>query len=198
MLCVAGILSLDDACKLIVARARLMNSMPKEGKMVAVFASEEKVNDAMRAMGDANIDIAAVNGPLLVVLLGKSGSVDALVMKLTEGEVKSKSLNTSHAFHSSLMEPMLADFKKIADTVEYEKPYIPLVANVSGKFLGNGETLSADYLCEHIRRSVRFSDSVQTASDGGNHVFLEIGPDAVLSGMAGRVLSGASIFVVVA
>ena len=83
--CVAGILSLDDACKLIVARARLMNSMPKEGKMVAVFASEEKVNDAMRAMGDANVDIAAVNGPLLVVLLGKSGSVDALVMKLTEG-----------------------------------------------------------------------------------------------------------------
>ena len=66
----------------------------------------------MRAMGDTNVDIAAVNGPLLVVLLGKSGSVDALVMKLTEGEVKSKALNTSHAFHSSLMEPMLADFKK--------------------------------------------------------------------------------------
>ena len=153
----------------------------------------------MRAMGDTNVDIAAVNGPLIVVLLGKSGSVDALVMKLTEGEVKSKSLNTSHTFHSSsLMEPMLADFKKIADTVEYEEPYIPLVANVSGKFLGNGETLSADYLCEHIRRSVRFSDSVQTASDGGNHVFLETGPDAVLSGMAGRVLSGASIFAVVA
>jgi acyl transferase domain-containing protein len=91
------------------------------------------------------------------------------------------------------MEPMLVDFTKITDTVEHGEPYIPLVANVSGSFLGNGETLSADYLCEHIRRSVRVSDSIQTASDGGNHVFLEIGPDAVPSGISGRVLSGESI-----
>jgi epothilone polyketide synthase D len=187
--CIAGALNLDDACKLIVARARLMNSMPKEGKMVAVFAPEDKVRAAMGGVKD--VDIAAVNGPLLVVVSGKSASVDSLIAKLAGGGVKSKPLNTSHAFHSSLMEPMLADFKKIAETVEYNEPFITMATNVSGKILGNGETLSADYFCDHIRGTVRFSDCVQAAFDAGNHVFLEVGPNAVLSGMAGRVLPDA-------
>jgi len=187
--CVAGALSLDDACKLIVARARLMNSMPKVGKMVAVFASEDKVQAAMTSV--QGVDIAAVNGPQLTVVSGKSTSVDNLVAKLAEGGVKSKELNTSHAFHSSLMEPMVDDFKKIAETVEFLEPFIPFATNVTGKFLGNGETLSADYLCDHIRGTVRFSDCAQAAFDAGNFVFLEIGPNAVLSGMAGRIIPDA-------
>jgi acyl transferase domain-containing protein/acyl carrier protein len=163
---VAGVLSLEDACALVAARGRLMQALPPGGAMVAIQATEAEIAPLLTSQ----VSIAAVNGPSAVVIAGDETEVVTIANRFE----KTKRLRVSHAFHSPLMEPMLADFRAaIADT-EFGLPKIPLISDMG----------SVDYWVRHIRDTVRFSDGVQFLSSIGVTRFLEIGPDAVLTGMA--------------
>ncbi|MDH6131107.1 acyl transferase domain-containing protein/acyl carrier protein [Kitasatospora sp. MAA4] len=177
---VAGVLSLVDACTLVSARGRLMQALPSGGAMVAVAASEETV---LPLLSDT-VAIAAVNGPTSVVLAG----VEADVLKVAvELGVKFKQLSVSHAFHSPLMDPMLADFRQVVSGLTFHAPQLPIVSTVTGELASAQELQSVEYWVEHVRRPVRFADAVRTIEARGIDSLLELGPDAVLSAMAGDI-----------
>ena len=183
---VAGVFSLADGLKLIAARGRLMNALPSGGSMVACMTGEEQV---LAAMGEAKVevDIAAVNSPTQTVISGNVEPCDAVSEKLAAAGVKTVKLVVSHAFHSSLMEPMLAEFKQVAGEVAFAPPRFPVVSNVTGQ-LADATMLTAAYWCNHIRGAVRFLDSIQVLADAGPEVFLEVGPKPILSGLGRQCL----------
>ncbi|MDT5041428.1 MAG: hypothetical protein QOE51_2413, partial [Actinoplanes sp.] len=164
---VAGVLSLDDACRLVAARAGLMQALPVGGAMVAVAAAEAEV---MPLLCDG-VSIAAVNGPSSVVISGVEDAVLAVAARF----VKSSRLRVSHAFHSALMEPMLGDFAAVVGGLSFAEPSIPVVAN--------GDVTSPDYWVRQVRDVVRFGDVVGGLRERQVSRFVEIGPDGVLTAM---------------
>ncbi len=171
---VAGALALDDACWLVAARARLMSALPKGGAMMAVPASEAEVTPLL--CEDASI--AAVNGPRSVVVAGSENAVSAVAERFT----RAKRLRTSHAFHSPLMAPMLAEFRAALADLPYAEPVIPVISTVTGRPTER-EWASPDYWAEQVLATVRFADAVAAAGKAGADVFCELGSDGVLSGL---------------
>nr|WP_272927096.1 type I polyketide synthase [Streptomyces sp. SID8382] len=181
---VAGVLSLEDAAVLVVARGRLMEALPEGGAMVAVGAGEEVV----RPLLVSGVDIAAVNGPAAVVLSGDEGPVLRVARDLSDRGCRTRRLAVSHAFHSARMEPMLEEFREAIADLSFSAPVIPLVSNVTGR-LADAETVcSPEYWVEHVRSAVRFADGVRALADYGVGTYLELAPDAVLSAMVGDCL----------
>jgi 8-amino-7-oxononanoate synthase len=179
--CVAGVFSLEDAIRLIAARASLMQQLPHDGRMVAVFAAEEQVAERIADCRN-EVSIAAVNAPQQTVISGSHAGVERVVQRLEADGIRSSRLTVSHAFHSPLMDPMLDDFRRVAEQVRFSKPRFDVISNVSGQIAGQ-EILEPDYWCRHIRQPVRFLDSVRCLMQWGPGIILEAGPKPVLTAL---------------
>jgi 4-hydroxyphenylalkanoate synthase len=176
---VAGVLSLADAAKLVVARGRLMQALPAGGAMVAVAATEDEVTPLL----GPGVGIAALNAPGSVVVSGAHDAVSAIADRFVQQGRRTHRLAVSHAFHSPLMEPMLEEFAQIAGRIEVREPQIGLVSNVSGELVSAGSDFgSVRYWVEHVRRPVRFAESARHLQTLGAMHFIEAGPGSGLTG----------------
>ena len=189
--CVAGVFSLEEGLKLIAARARLMQALPRGGVMAAVFVDKEKAEKAIAPFAH-EVAIAAYNGPENLVISGSEHAVQTILAQLHEQGIKTKALTVSHAFHSPLMTPMLDEFERIANEIAYHAPQIPIVSNLTGEILSAHNIPNAAYWREHVRAAVRFEQGMHALHQHGCTLFVEIGPNPVLSGMGMRCLPEAS------
>jgi acyl transferase domain-containing protein/acyl-CoA synthetase (AMP-forming)/AMP-acid ligase II/acyl carrier protein len=165
---VAGVWSLEDACRVVAARGALMQALPRGGTMIAIQATEDEVTPLLTD----TVGIAAINRPDSVVISGDE--VDAQAIAAHFADRKTKRLTVSHAFHSPLMEPMLDDFRTIAESVTYHEPTIPIIG---------ADPTDPEYWVNHVRGTVRFADNVAALEAAGVRTFVEAGPDAVLSAL---------------
>ncbi|MFB7500725.1 type I polyketide synthase [Streptomyces sp. NPDC056161] len=182
----AGVLSVEDAVRVVAARGRLMQALPSGGVMVAVQAPEDEVLPFLTGRLD-RVGVAAVNSPGSVVLSGVEADVLAVAELLGEQGRKTRRLRTSHAFHSPLMEPMLEEFEAVVCAVRWAEPRLPVVSNLTGRIAAPGELTDPAYWVRHVREAVRFGDGVGALREHGVTTFLELGPDAVLTPMIREV-----------
>ncbi|AQW55441.1 polyketide synthase [Streptomyces hygroscopicus] len=180
---VAGVFSLEDACALVAARGRLMQSMPEGGAMVAVQAPEEEIAASL-AGREAEVSIAAINGPTSVVIAGDEAAVLEIAGHWEREGRKTRRLRVSHAFHSPRMDGVLGDFRKVVEGLSFAPPTLSLVSNVTGTSADTDEVCSPEYWVRHVREAVRFADGVRTLEKLGVTSFVEVGPDGVLTAMA--------------
>lgn len=167
----AGVFSLRDALKVIASRGRLISQL-NPGSMLSVRASKEQIATLL----PAGISIAAHNAPELCVVAGETKDIENFGEQLTAKGIVNKLLRTSHAFHSAMMDPAVAELKKVLETVEMHTPRIPIVSTVSGNWLKDSEAQSAEYWSAHTRATVHFADALKTLATDLDPVFLEAGP----------------------
>ncbi|MFI1196259.1 SDR family NAD(P)-dependent oxidoreductase [Micromonospora sp. NPDC020750] len=177
---VAGVLDLPDALRIVVARGRLMQSLPA-GSMLAVPLDESVVAGLL----PEGVSIATVNGPGTCVVAGETDAVAAFAetLKATR-KVKSKALRTSHAFHSPMMDPILAEFTALMAAVPLRAPKVPFLSNVSGTWITDAQATDPAYWAAHLRQPVRFGDCVATLLAEGTWALVECGPGRQLANLA--------------
>lgn len=179
--CVVEVFSLEDGLKLIAERARLMQTLPAENKMAAVFADQDRVTELIAPYAET-VSIAAVNGPENTVITGEGESVRRVLKELAAEGIKAQGLKVSHAFHSPLMELIIDEFNRIVSTVAFNIPSIEIISNLTGK-VAIEEMTEPEYWCRHLREPVQFAQGMETLHNLGCQLFLEIGPNPVLLGM---------------
>ena len=180
---VAGVLSLEDACALVVSRGQLMQACSPGGAMVAIQGHEIEVA-ATLAGWEQQIDIATVNGPLSTVIAGDEDAVLQVARSWEARGRRTRRVRVSHAFHSHHMDGMLKDFRRVAEGISFEPPTIPVVSNLTGQIATADQLCSADYWVRHVRQAVRFLDGLHCLRSKEVTAFFELGPGAVLTAMA--------------
>lgn len=185
--CVAGVMPWQDGLTLISHRGRLIGELPEGGRMLAVFANMETVDEVIGR--HRSLSLAADNATH-VVISGDEAAIAEAEAEFQQRQVRTKTLQTSHAFHSDLMNPVLEPFAAIADEITFSPPQIPLICNVTGKLMAAGTVTDGAYWANHIRAAVQYRQSAMSAREMGCNVLLEIGPHAVLTQMAAAVWNG--------
>ncbi|WP_223268301.1 type I polyketide synthase [Streptosporangium nondiastaticum] len=186
---VAGGLGLEDACALVAARGRLMDSLPG-GSMVAARVSEDEVGPWLSEFGGA-VAIASVNGPHSLVLSGADAPLAVLTDRLNAAGHKTRRVAVNGAAHSPLMEPILEEFGAVARALSYATPAVPVVSTVTGRLMTAEDAHDPGHWVRHLRESVRFKDAVDRLRDERVTGFLELGPHPVLTPMADECLDPA-------
>ncbi|HEX4814880.1 MAG TPA: type I polyketide synthase, partial [Nonomuraea sp.] len=174
---VAGALDLSDARALATVRGRLMQSLPQGGAMAAVNAAADVVLPLLE--GQDLVGIAAVNGPEALVLSGERAQLTSIVGRLPGR--RTTWLRVSHAFHSPLMEPMLAGFREAVAELRFSAPRLAMVSAVTGRPVDAGTLADPGHWVRHARDTVRFADAVTAMAARGVSAFLEVGPAATLT-----------------
>jgi amino acid adenylation domain-containing protein/thioester reductase-like protein len=187
---VAGILDLADACRLVYMRGRLMQTADQSGRMAVLATDSKNANVAIEGLGlIGKVHIAGYNAPSQTVISGDSGAVEVLEAHFATLGVKTKLLETSHAFHSHHMDGMLDTFRATAKTLKFSPPLIPIVSSLTGRLAVPGELEQADYWVQQVRNAVRFQDAFESVVDQGANVFIEIGPSPILCGLGATCLT---------
>jgi acyl transferase domain-containing protein len=186
--CIAGVFSLEAGLQLMARRGKLMQALPLNGGMAAVLAGVTTVERVIEPYGE-RVAIATLNGPQNTVISGLTEDLKQILDSLATQGIEAKLLKVSHAFHSPLMDPILQPLAQQINQLNPQVPHIPFVSNVTGRFLTPGETLDGDYWQRHTRQTVRFADGLTALQQSGYTLFLEIGPQPVLSSMGQQCLT---------
>ncbi|QDE89543.1 hypothetical protein BHS06_11545 [Myxococcus xanthus] len=176
----AGVMSVEDALRVVAERGRLMQSLPR-GSMLSVCLAAEQVRPRLRNPAMA---IASVNGPALCVVSGPSEPIREFERDLANEGVACRALHTSHAFHSPMMDPIVEPFAEFVSRVALSKPATPFVSSVTGRLIEPGEATSPMYWARHLRESVLFADGIRTLWETPGRLLLEVGPRATLATLA--------------
>ena len=181
----AGVFKLEDALTLVAERGRLMQELTP-GSMLAVYLSEEELRPWLRG----SVSMAAINAPDLSVVAGPTEDIGCLAENLEAAQVEVQPLRTSHAFHSAMMEPMIAPFVEKVRQVPRQEPKIPFISTLTGTSITPEEAVDPSYWGKQIRHAVRFSSAVLELLKTPSRVLLEVGPGNTLSLLARRHLKG--------
>lgn len=177
--CLAEVFSLEDALALIATRGRLMQQLPG-GAMLSISLPEAEVKSLL----GTELSIAATNAPNLCVVSGANTAIADLETHLTARNVVYRRLHTSHAFHSSMMEPILEDFMQHVRQINLQAPKRPLISNVTGTWMTNADAIDPAYWARHLRQPVRFAEGIATLQQESTCILLEVGPGRTLSILA--------------
>jgi acyl transferase domain-containing protein/acyl-CoA synthetase (AMP-forming)/AMP-acid ligase II/thioesterase domain-containing protein len=177
--CVAGLLSVEDALALAAARGRLLASLTGIGGMVAVRASARHVEGQLHGF-HASVAIAAINGPQSTVVSGHQQPLEEIVARLTGDGIETCWLAVPCASHSPVTEPVLDELERVAGTLNYMRPHLPMVSTLTGRVTSFEELSNPQYWRRQMREPVRFADAVATLVESGCDAFVEIGPDPIL------------------
>lgn len=188
---IAGVFSLEDGLKIIVARSRLMQDLPPNGGMVVILAAQERVEQAIEPY-QGELAIAAINGPENTVISGTESAIAGAIADLKAAGIRTRKLAVSHAFHSPLMQPMVQEFNQVLTQVKFSLPQIPFISNVTGELI-NQEIATPEYWCNHILQPVKFFDGMKALQQQKCRVFLECGPKPILLGMGRYCLAANNI-----
>ena len=184
--CLAGALDIRQAISLVIARARVMSEI-SGGKMLAVFSSYNSIKEIV----PDSVDVAGINGPNQVVLSSDELSITQFSEVLSSKQISNTILNTSSAFHSRLMDPILEKFKNIVKKkFSFNKLSKSVISNLTGEVLGPGFLYNADYWVQHLRNTVLFEEGIQPFTLKENTVFIEAGPGIVLSKLINSINTG--------
>ncbi|MCP5051170.1 MAG: acyltransferase domain-containing protein, partial [bacterium] len=187
--CIAGVLTLEDAVKLVAVRGKLMQSVTEPGQMVGILTSEE--NARVFINGCKDVSVAAVNAPENVTLSGSKTSIEKVIEKVKQGKIFIEHLNISHAFHSVMMEPYVGKFSRELEGVTFSPPQLPMISSITARKVDK-KICDPNYWARHICRTVRFYDSVKLAREQGYQIYIEIGGTAALAGLASQCFPGDS------
>jgi natural product biosynthesis luciferase-like monooxygenase protein len=177
--CLAGVFELEDALALVATRGKLMQELPA-GSMLAIPMREE----ALRPLLPEGVDLAAINGPAQCVVSGPSEAIEALRGRLESQGHTCQRLRTSHAFHSAMMDPILETFVRRVSQVRLRAPSLPVVSNLTGKWLTAEQAMDPRYWARHLREPVRFAEGLRFVLEQGERMLLEVGPGRTLGSFA--------------
>ncbi len=180
--CIAGVFTLEDALSMVVARAGLMDALPT-GAMAALTLSEPQTRALLRDPACAGAEIAAVNGPAATVVSGPHAAIEACLAAARAQGQDGRILRTSHAFHSSMLEPILERCAAAFAGVRMTAPTLPVVSCLTGALADPARLATPAYWVEQMRRPVRFAEVVRTALAQPIDVFIDLGPATAAAGL---------------
>ena len=187
----AGVFSLPDVIKLIAFRSRMISELPG-GKMLSVRMEAE----GLKTFLPEKISIAAINTDKSCVIAGTENDITAFKTILEDKKIANRELSASHAFHSSMMEPIIKDLQKVVEELTLSRPKKPVLSTVTGTWLTDAEATNPAYWSQHVRKTVRFAEAIKSISENENPIFLEAGPGNIAGTLVRQQLAGKKVNVI--